>query len=324
MRKQNICTGIAAFSGLFVLIIDSKTAFSGAMDAIQLCIRSVIPALFPFFLITSVLTDSLTGYPIPILHPLCTLFHIPKGAESLLISGFLGGYPVGAQAVADLYRKGQLSRTQAEQMLPYCSNPGPSFLFGIIAAFFPDSQTVWVLWGIIILSSLLVAKLFPPENIQQTINPIAAPNRNAMQNALKAIGSVCGWIVVFRVVLSFLNRWFLWKFPVAVQTLLIGFLELSNGCYGLTSLTDPGLRFLVCGCTLSFGGLCVTLQTASVIGNLSIKYYFVGKCMQTVFCLILCIGILYRLPIIFLLAFLIVCIPVKHKNSSRFPQKAIV
>ena len=48
--KQRDRTSILAALGMIVLILDAKTALSGAREGIDLCMRTVIPALFPFFI----------------------------------------------------------------------------------------------------------------------------------------------------------------------------------------------------------------------------------------------------------------------------------
>ena len=99
-RRADTWTGIVAAIGISLLILDSKTALAGAQSGVELCIRTVIPSLFPFFLFSILLTTSLMGRRIRILRPLCRLCRIPEGAESILIAGCLGGYPVGAQCVS--------------------------------------------------------------------------------------------------------------------------------------------------------------------------------------------------------------------------------
>ena len=44
---KKILTGSLAALGILVLILDGKTAILGAGDAIELCLASVIPSLFP-------------------------------------------------------------------------------------------------------------------------------------------------------------------------------------------------------------------------------------------------------------------------------------
>ena len=117
MGKRRILPGVVAALGMLILILDTKTALWGATQGIDLCIRSVIPSLFPFFLLSGILVKSLMGAKLPLLRPVGRLLGIPKGAEALLISGFLGGYPVGAKCIRDAWNRGGISKQDAERML---------------------------------------------------------------------------------------------------------------------------------------------------------------------------------------------------------------
>ncbi len=286
MRKKQLGTGIAAGIGMLILILDGKTALEGARAGVELCIRTVIPSLFPFFLLSILVTGVFMGGRLPGLAVLGRLFRIPIGAESLLIPAFLGGYPVGAQCIAQAVRSGQLDKDAGEQMLAWCSNAGPAFLFGMVSSLFPRAWMVWVMWGILILSALLVAWHFPRPHATAKLSPGKLPTlSSAMTSATRVMASVCGWVVLFRVLIAFLSRWVLWLLPTEGQAALSGLLELSNGCSALYAIQDIRLRFLLCAGMLSFGGVCVTMQTMSVASGLSMKYYFLGKILQTVFCL---------------------------------------
>ena len=52
MYKRMI-QGIVAAVGMLILILDTKTAILGAQNAIELCIFSVIPSIFPFLVFFS-------------------------------------------------------------------------------------------------------------------------------------------------------------------------------------------------------------------------------------------------------------------------------
>ena len=281
--------------GIFLLIIDGQTALKGTSEGIELCIKTVIPSLFPFFVLSSVLTSSLLGTSIGFLRPLFARTGIPRGAESLVLTGFLGGYPVGAQSVSGAYRSGTLSKGTAERMLAFCNNAGPSFLFGMIGSVFPSRWMVWVLWGIHIIGALCAALIIPPTEE----NGVRIDNRNAMNlsgavtSSIRVMGTVCGWIVLFRVAIAFLNRWFLWLLPTAFQVCVTGLLELANGCCSLTLIDDVNLRFVICSGMLAFGGICVTMQTASVVQGLSLWNYLLGKLIQTAFSLFAAILLCY-------------------------------
>ena len=279
---RRILRGSLASLGLLLLILDAKTALFGASEGITLCLQSVIPSLFPFFVLSILLVDSLTGLSIPILRPIGKICRIPSGAEPLLAVGMIGGYPVGAQSISHAYQKGQLSEKTARRMLGFCSNAGPAFLFGMIAAKFPKLWMAWALWGIQILSALLVGILIPgkPERgIHINANKQCSV-ADALKKSVTVMAGVCGWIVLFRVILSFLSRWFLWLLPEWFQVAITGVLELANGCCELDRIENIGLRFIVCSGILSFGGVCVTMQTSSVIDGLGMGWYLPGKLMQ--------------------------------------------
>lgn len=289
MRNKHLWTGAGAFIGMLILILDGRTALEGARQGIELCLKTVVPSLFPFFLLSILLTSSFMGSSLPILRPLGRLCRVPKGAESLLVSGFLGGYPVGAQSVATAYRAGRLSKQEAERLLAFCNNAGPAFLFGMVSPLFPGQWMAWALWGIHIAGAIFAAVLIPGDHARTVTlsgaKPLSLPA--ALTASLRIMAAVCGWVVLFRVVIAFLNRWILWILPAAAQVAVTGLLELSNGCCELVNLSDLSLRFLLCSGMLAFGGLCVTMQTVSVTAGLSLRYYFFGKLSQTAFSLLL-------------------------------------
>lgn len=287
--KRRIWTAALSAIGMCMLILDTKTALAGAADGIELCLRVVIPSLLPFFVLSMLLTSSLNGTPIPFLGSLGRLCGIPEGAESLLIVGLLGGYPVGAQTVAAAHRDGQLSKATAQRMIGFCSNAGPSFLFGIVAGQFSHWWIPWVLWGIHIVSALLVGILLPGKETKTVRLQITQPISlmGALRRSLSVMGMVCGWILLFRIMIQFLSRWFLWLLPQTVQTILMGILELTNGCCSLDLIENVGLRFVAAAGLLAFGGLCVTMQTASAVQPLGLRSYLLGKSIQTVLSVLL-------------------------------------
>lgn len=282
MKKQSCAVLLGAAFGMLILILDGKTAMAGAAEGLELCIRTLIPSLFPFFFLSSLLTSSLGGQNIPFLRPLGKLCHTPVGSESFLAVGFLGGYPVGAQNVAEAYRSGLLSRADASRMIAFCSNAGPSFLFGILSSLFSEFWMPWLLWVVHILSALIVGTIIPngPSFSFAAKTTGHRSVTEALESSIKAMALVCGWVILFRMLLTFLNRWVLWIVPSAAQIMLSGILELSNGCILLSALPFEGLRFLIAAAVLGFGGICVAMQTASVVGDIPMTYYFPGKLLQ--------------------------------------------
>lgn len=311
------CTGAAL--GMLTLILDSRTATQAASGGIELCIRAVIPSLFPFFLLSGFLTGNLQGGKW-----VAKLFRCPKSCGSLLLTGFLGGYPVGARLAAQEYHSRHITKDQAERLLLFCSQAGPSFLFGITGGQLEKSHLAWLLWFILLLSALSVAWLFPgsSELLTKKIEDKKMSLTDAMYASIKAMAAVCGWVIIFSVLMAFLKRWLFWFLPESAQVLLCGLLELTNGSLMLDSVENPLLRFLIASVILNFGGLCVLMQTASVTEGLSLRRYILGKALQTGF------SILYTLSFLGYPAFLLVIFLIyfggnliNNRNTSSNPVK---
>lgn len=329
--------GILPALGMLLLILDARTALIGAKEGIELCLMTVIPSLFPFFVLSSLLTATLSGARSKLLRPIGRLLGMPVGAESLLLVGLLGGYPTGAQAVTQSYESGSISKEQAWRLLSFCSNAGPAFLFGICGSLFPKKWMVWLLWAVHILSALFVAIALPGEEEYEGKAVAAAGTSlpQALDRAVKTVARVCGWVVLFRIVIAFFEKWLFEKIGSIWTVFISGILELTNGCCQLSGIESIGLRFLLATVFLSFGGICVALQTASVTGKLGIGNYIRGKVLQTVFALLLSLfaqtiffpdgckmpvsPLLMLPPAVFLLLILL-----KFEKKSSIPDKSLV
>ncbi|MBR6596001.1 MAG: hypothetical protein IKK72_05480 [Oscillospiraceae bacterium] len=311
------CTGAAL--GMLALILDSRTATQAAAGGIDLCIRAVIPSLFPFFLLSGFLTGNLQSGKW-----MAKCFRCPESCGSLLLTSFLGGYPLGARLAAQEYHRKHITKDQADRLIMFCSQAGPSFLFGITAGQLEKPHLVWLLWIILLLSALSVAWLFPagsdfPKGKTEAKKMTLT---DAMYASIKAMASVCGWVVVFSVLMAFLKRWFLWLLPESAQVLLCGLLELTNGCLMLENVQNPLQRFLIASVMLNFGGLCVLMQTASVTEGLSLGRYILGKLLQTVFAVLYALAFMghpYLLLVVFLLFFGRKLL--NDRNNSSIPIK---
>lgn len=335
MKLRRIWGGILAAAGMLFLILDAQTALAGMRSGIELCLLTLIPSLFPFFILSILLTGDLLGSRLKIVHPIGRLCGIPQGAESLLAVGFLGGYPVGAQNVTLAYRQGSISRSDAERMLAFCNNAGPAFLFGIIGSAFDSTWAVWGLWGIHIASALIVAMALKPAAFGATAK---VPERNitlsrALHQSLAVMAQVCGWVIVFRTILTYLDRWFLWLLSGDAKIVFSGILELANGCIQLRSLENEGMRFIAASGLLALGGLCVFFQTSSVTQGLSLCVYFPGKLLQAVVSILMALCVQRLFPaeqrcaihpvwIVLMLLLSLITLQFLHKrqNSSSIPQ----
>ena len=126
--------------------------------ALTLCAGTVIPALFPFMVVTGLLVRLGFGqWLAPDMAGLmASLFRLPGCAGSALLLGLVGGYPIGARTAAELYASGDLTRQEAERLLTFCNNSNPVFLISVLGAgvFGSVRAGLW-LWLIHVCAALL-------------------------------------------------------------------------------------------------------------------------------------------------------------------------
>ena len=271
--------------GLALLILDGRTAVEGARSGLEVCLQSVLPSLFPFIFLSSILTTSLLSGDFKGCRILCRLYGIPQGTEGILLSGLIGGYPVGAKCIGEAVSRGQLFTAEAERMLVFCNAAGPAFIFGILGSIFPQPWIPWCLWGIHLLSGLYMARLQPYATWRVSSNN-SVSNHSVTQRLRQSVvvmGEICGWIILMRTGIAFAKKWGLQYLPKPFEVFVTGILELTNGCLMLSAVENTGLRFLICSALLSFGGLCVALQTSSVSSGVRQRHYLPGKCIQAIF-----------------------------------------
>ena len=265
---------------MLALILDSSASVSGCRKGLELCIRSVIPALFPFLVLSPILTGAM-GFQLP--QWLRKALKLPNGSDSLLICGCLGGYPIGAQCVAEAAQRKQITRHDATRLMTFCCNCGPGFVFGVCGAFFTMKWAALGLWLCHIAGALVMGWAIPGSTGQSSLSPFTKVSfMDAFSKGIKATAQICGWVILFRCLLEFLQRWILFRVSIPLQVIITGALELTNGCFSLHQIQNEALRFLICEGMLCFGGLCVAMQTASVSKNIPIEFYFLGKLGQTI------------------------------------------
>ena len=323
---MNSRTKVIFFSslGLILLILDTKTARIGISEGIALCLNTLIPSLFPFCVLSTLLTGNLTNQPMAILKPICKFCRIPQGCESLLLIGWLGGYPVGAQNVAAAHRSGVLSSEDAARMAIICNNPGPAFLFGILGPIISGKHTVLLMWWILLCSSLLTAHLIPGGTSHEgSLPPHEVPSfPSAIRSGIASMANICANVMFMGMILEFLTKWIPSGTSHVVTTLICGILEVSNGCFLLPGIENPAVRCLVANALLSFGGICVWMQTVSVCHNLDLKAYLKWKLVQSLLTFIMTAAIFLPRLLIPLLPILTGKILLRHfgKIGVDFPK----
>lgn len=277
---------------LLVLLLGHSVFVRETMEqALSLCAHCVIPSLFPFLVVSSLLLAlGIEELAAPFLATWFEpLFRVRGEGAAAFLLGLIGGYPIGARTAAELYQHQRLTRKETERLLHFCNNSNPVFLLSVlgVGVFGSFRVGLW-LWLIHLASALLTGLCFrgnDREPYPQSPRPIQAPPPlpdfpsafvASVGSALSAILTICAFVSCFYLLSAPLSH------LGAASPWLVGSLEL----FSLTPLLSPTpLSFVLASAAAGWGGLSVLSQTAALLSGsgLSLRPCLTGKALQALF-----------------------------------------
>ena len=310
-QYRDILLGAGLLWATLALILWPEQAMEAMRDGIALCGNVILPSLFPFFVLSSLVVElGMSQYLGRLLEPvMAPLFRVNGSCATALALGFVGGYPVGARTAIQIYENGQCSRTEAERMLAFCNNSGPAFILGVVGAGVFGSGTVGLLLYLThLLASLLVGILFrfyKPQEGPQTrrsrgpqFQAASFPKAftQSIVGAMQSTLNICAFILFFTVFLRILAHAGILKLlggllsallaPLGMdqtwaERLLTGLVEVSSGVSSLTEGAMSG-RLSMAAFMLGWAGVSVHCQVLAFLGDsgLSVRTYVAGKLLH--------------------------------------------
>jgi len=293
---------------LFGILFNPEGTSDAAQSGIILAVETVIPALFPFLVLSQTvlnlhIADSLHRLTD---QTLSRLFGINPDLACAWLLGLICGYPVGARCVTAVYEEKRCSREDAQRVLGYANNCGPAFFISVVGVYlFGNAVYGLLLYCIHIFAAFLLGILSrkKTDTIKSTAIPTQIPTFSkafvkAVRDSTISMLHISGFVILFSVLIRIADMSHVFKtisYPVLLctdsirlQTLfektLTGIMEVSCGIKNLQSFTDAVYLPVVCSFLLGFGGLCVFCQTAAVVSDLSLKNYFWSKVKHGLVC----------------------------------------
>lgn len=288
---------IAIFCVMLLIISNPARFTSGTISGLKLFIFSVLPGLFPFMLLTKILTE--IGLVFKVTRR-CdklsyALFNVPGVALYGFVMSIISGYPIGAKIIGDLKSKGLINPKQAKLMSVFCTTSGPIFVIGTVGTFMFKSIT----FGIIlylghILASLILGivcgqiskfkyKSKPKHN--DVVEYIEEPKRSdnmitdCLVSTINSLFIVGAYITMFYLVSELFETLQIFEAiskilsPVLsltnlkfehIKGFLYGILEVTRGSSALSTIGDNSSKILA-SFILSFSGLSIIMQSMAFL-----------------------------------------------------------
>lgn len=266
---------IALFFFLCLMLFFPETASTGTRYGLLLWYNSVVPALFPFMVLSNLIVHA--GGIETMMTPVYQLLHkwlpITENGCYVLLTGLLCGCPMGAKTCADFVRTGRISPEEGSFLLAVCNQPSPMFLLGYVLPLFSGSvSAAGFLFSIYfpLLVLVVISKWnFHATDAKKSTNANVSEHDAALsfdESILQSVEVLCrigGYLVFFSILIVFLKN-MLW-IPSGIRLSLIAVLEMTTAARELTAALNTSAAFPAAAAALSFGGFSALFQIHSVL-----------------------------------------------------------
>lgn len=284
---------------------------NSAKYGMKLWALQLVPALFPFMILTSLFLwfqdkYSQNQHNSFLSSLLGKLWNLSPNGIYILTLGHICGYPSAAKMIADLFKEEKMTKKEASYLLTISNQSSPAFIQSYLITYALDCPDLTIPLFLLIYTSTfltsLITRFFYPADTVQSSSAIRPAKRSesfftVLDNSIIKSAATCiqigGYIILFSVCIAVVQLIFKPFYPL--NQLFAASLELTCG---LSILKEYPLQtsirnLVILGC-FGFGGFCTMAQIKGMLigTSLSLKPYVLGKCIYTVILLILAVLII--------------------------------
>ena len=295
--KYITCLRLLCFSFAIILTIFSSTVSEEARQGIELCLKTVIPSLFPIFVLNGLIVRLSVANLLPnkLKRLLSAIFGTPNSAALPLTVALLSGAPSGVIALSSLYDSGKLTADDAERSALACSPLSFAFVYGGIGIGMLGSKRLGAILYLIQLISVAVTSRLMNFGVKKekatgdsdevNVVSLSCAFTSSLKGALDGITGVCGAVVFFSVLSGIVFS--IPHLPSSIKIALSLMLEITSGAsFACGELGGEALFVCICG-AVGWSGLSVIMQCANASsGRFGVGRLYVGKVITALFCVI--------------------------------------
>ncbi|MCI1955163.1 MAG: sporulation protein [Oscillospiraceae bacterium] len=268
----------AVLAAACALLIFPAQAAQGAKNGVGYSLNILVPSLYPFmalsvFVVKSGLAERIGS---ALEKPTRALFRLPGAAAASVLMSAVGGFPSGARSAAALYEAGIVTRAQAERMMCFCVNAGPSFVITAVGVgFLRNAQAGAVLFASQTASFLamgILSGIFSGKGAEAPARrrkkPPAGTAQALIESAADAAYStlmMCCLVILFAAMMNLLR---MAAAAPGLSVFLSALLEVTGGC---ADLARYGAPLWAIAFAIGWSGVCVHMQVLSCLGGIPIR-----------------------------------------------------
>ena len=256
----------------FIILIfkNYEIVLKSALDATTIWLNKVFPYLFIMIIIQDLLIN------------LDFASFFKNTAVYIFIMSLLSGTPSGTYIISKLKQQNIITKEYANTCLIFTFFANPLFLYSILNSIFLSKLTTIRLMLILYLTNLILYFIYKkdlPSN-GKSINTneinLSSSIKTSINTTITVLGVITFYLILSNIIITEFN--IIYPFNIFFK----GFLEMTQG---LASLINSSIKFkeVIAMIFISFGGFSIHTQVSCILNeaNLSYKYFFKGRIIQT-------------------------------------------
>ena len=256
----------------FIILIFNNydIVLKSTLDATTIWLNRVFPYLFIMIIIQDLLIN------------LDFASFFKNTAIYIFIMSLLSGTPSGTYIISKLKEQNIIIKEYANTCLIFTFFANPLFLYSILNSIFLSKLTTIRLMLILYLTNLILYFIYKkdlPSN-GKSINTneinLSSSIKTSINTTITVLGVITFYLILSNIIITEFN--IIYPFNIFFK----GFLEMTQG---LASLINSSIKFkeVIAMIFISFGGFSIHTQVSCILNeaNLSYKYFFKGRIIQT-------------------------------------------
>ena len=256
----------------FIILIfkNYEIVLKSTLDATTIWLNKVFPYLFIMIIIQDLLIN------------LNFSSFFKNTAIYIFIMSLLSGTPSGTYIISKLKEQNIISKEYANTCLIFTFFANPLFLYSILNSIFLSKFITIRLMLILYLTNLILYFIYKkdlPSN-GKSINTneinLSSSIKTSINTTITVLGVITFYLILSNIIITEFN--IIYPFNIFFK----GFLEMTQG---LASLINSSIKFkeVIAMIFISFGGFSIHTQVSCILNeaNLSYKYFFKGRIIQT-------------------------------------------
>jgi hypothetical protein len=264
IKNSKIPIALIVFITSLIMITTKQDIIQKSIEmSIKLCISSIIPAIFPFMILSDYIIGKIKinkDSKISVIFR--KVFSINSSGILPFLVGNICGFPLGAQMASKLYDEGSITKHEYDRLVPLCSNPSFAFVISGVGCGMRGSFRDGVTLYIALLMATILTGIIWRTHSASDFHSVLEFDRFSLSGSIKNSAISCiyvsSYITFFSIFVGLIKSFFQNNI---FSLILISFLEIGNAASIISKeLTRSTISLPLTAFALGFSGISVYMQ----------------------------------------------------------------